>query len=95
MQAVWPDDGWARNALRPVPTATGSGVLELDDHAADDAHYDRNRFAEVFAGVKRAPERLTERILAIPGVRTVETRISAFGTLDVEGMAEPVIGRLV
>lgn len=63
--------------------------------ATSDAYYDRYRFAEVFAGVKRAPERLAERIAAIPGVRTVETRISAFATLDVEGMAEPVIGRLI
>jgi len=63
--------------------------------ATSDAYYDRYRFAEVFAGVKRAPERLAERILAIPGVQTVETRISAFATLDVAGMAEPVIGRLI
>jgi putative ABC transport system permease protein len=63
--------------------------------ATSDAYYDRYRFAEIFAGVKRAPERLAERILAIPGVQTVETRISAYTTLDVEGMAEPVIGRLV
>jgi putative ABC transport system permease protein len=44
--------------------------------ATSDAYYDRYRFAEVFAGVKRAPERLAERILAIPGVQTVETRSS-------------------
>ena len=63
--------------------------------ATSEAYYDRYRFAEVFAGVKRAPERLAERILAIPGVQTVETRISAFTTLDVAGMDEPVTGRLV
>lgn len=60
-----------------------------------DAYYDRYRFAEVFAGVKRAPERLAERIGAIPGVQTVETRITAFTTLDVAGMDEPVVARLV
>ena len=49
----------------------------------------------MFAAVKRAPEQLAERIMAIPGVQSVETRITAFATLDVPGMAEPVIGRLV
>jgi putative ABC transport system permease protein len=63
--------------------------------ATTDAYYDRYRFAEVFAGVKRAPERLAERVGAIPGVQTVETRIAAFTTLDVAGMAEPVVARLV
>jgi putative ABC transport system permease protein len=63
--------------------------------ATSDAYYDRYRFAEVFAGVKRAPERLATRIRAIPGVQTVETRISALATLDIEGWAEPVIGQLI
>ncbi len=60
-----------------------------------DAFYDRYGFPDVFAAVKRAPEQLAERIMAIPGVQSVETRITAFATLDVPGMAEPVIGRLV
>jgi putative ABC transport system permease protein len=63
--------------------------------ATSDAYYDRYRFAEIFANVKRAPERLADRVRAIPGVQTVETRISAFATVDVAGMPEPVIGRLI
>jgi putative ABC transport system permease protein len=49
----------------------------------------------VFAGVKRAPEKLAERIAEIPGVQTVETRIVKFATLDPVGFEEPVIGQLV
>lgn len=60
-----------------------------------EAFYDRYGFADVFGGVKRAPEQLANRIRAIPGVQTVETRITAFATIEVRGMAEPVIGRLV
>jgi putative ABC transport system permease protein len=63
--------------------------------ATSDAYYDRYRFAEVFASVKRAPERLTTRIREIPGVQSVETRVTALVTLDVEGWAEPVIGNLI
>lgn len=59
-----------------------------------DAFYERFAFAEVFANVKRAPERLSERIAAIPGVQRAETRIVAYAALDMPGMAEPVIGRL-
>jgi putative ABC transport system permease protein len=59
------------------------------------AYYDRYGFADVFASVKRAPEQLAGRIAAIPGVQTVETRISRFAILDVEDFAEPIMGRLV
>ena len=39
--------------------------------------YDRYRFAHVFAGLKRAPNHLAERIAAIPGVAAADTRVSA------------------
>jgi putative ABC transport system permease protein len=58
-------------------------------------YYERYRFADVFASLKRAPLSLRDRIAAIPGVSIVETRIVADVTLDIEGMQEPAIGRLV
>ncbi len=70
-----------------------SSIEALEDTAA--AYYERYRFAEVFANVKRAPEKLAERIAEIDGVQTVETRIVEFATLDVEGFEEPVTGQLV
>ena len=51
-----------------------SSIEALDDTAA--AYYERYRFAEVFAGVKRAPEKLARRIADIPGVQTVQTASS-------------------
>ncbi len=57
--------------------------------------YERARFADVFASLKRAPLSLEARIAAIPGVDAVETRVVAEVTLDVPGMAEPATGRLV
>ncbi len=58
-------------------------------------YYERYRFADVFAHVKRAPDSLAQRIAEIPGVAQVQTRIVAEVTLDVPGLAEPAKGRLV
>jgi putative ABC transport system permease protein len=81
--------------------ASGVGVLVMSLGALEAlretaaAFYERSRFADVFASLERAPEDLAERIAAIPGVQTVETRIARYALLDVEGFAEPVIGRVV
>ncbi|MCG8597295.1 MAG: ABC transporter permease [Kiloniellales bacterium] len=80
--------------------ASGVAVLVMSLTALEalqgtaEAYYERYRFAQVFASVKRAPERLAARIAALPGVQTVETRIVELAILDVEGFAEPVIGAL-
>lgn len=60
-----------------------------------DAYYERSRFADVFLGLKRAPESLKQRIKDIPGVRQVETRVVVGAILDIEGMVEPATGLLV
>ncbi len=60
-----------------------------------DAYYQRYRFADVFAAVKRAPERLARKVARIEGVTAVETRVVADVTLDVPGVIQPVTGRLV
>src|SRR5687767_8601668 len=59
------------------------------------SYYDEQRFAQVFASAKRAPESLAARIAAIPGVAQAETRVVAGVTLDMPGMDEPAMGRLV
>lgn len=59
------------------------------------AYYDRHRFADVFALLKRAPNSMRERIEAIPGVAQVQTRIVRAVTVDVEGFGEPVAGRFI
>jgi len=60
-----------------------------------DAFYERYRFADVWAGVKRAPNSLTTELAAIPGIATVETRIVADVTLDIETMTDPARGRII
>lgn len=59
------------------------------------AFYDRQRFADVFASVKRAPAPLAERIADLPGVARSQTRVVAEVVLDVPGLDQPASGRLV
>jgi putative ABC transport system permease protein len=63
--------------------------------AAQNSYYGQYRFADVFAQIKRAPESLRQEIAAIPGVAAVQTRIVVEVTLDVPGLDEPAVGRLI
>lgn len=60
-----------------------------------DTYYERRRFADVFAMLKRAPLSLEADLRAIPGVSLVDTRVVADVTLDVPGLREPATGRLI
>jgi len=71
-------------------------VSTLDSLRLTQATYYRDyRFADVFASLKRAPERLAERVREIPGVDKVETRVVATANLDIPGFPDPVRGQLV
>lgn len=60
-----------------------------------DTYYARQRFADVFASLTRAPQRLRAQLADIPGVDVVETRVVVGVTLDIPGMLEPAAGLLV
>jgi putative ABC transport system permease protein len=57
--------------------------------------YERYRFSDVFASVKRAPDSIADRLAEIPGVAQVETRIVELVTLDVPGLEDPAVGQLI
>lgn len=59
------------------------------------AYYDRNRFADVFADLTRAPVVFADEIAEIPGVAAVETRISKLALVDIPGMSEPASAMIV
>jgi putative ABC transport system permease protein len=59
------------------------------------AYYSQQRFADVFASMKRAPERVAGDIAGLPGVSAIETRVVANVTLDLEQLDEPASARLV
>ncbi|HEX5664244.1 MAG TPA: ABC transporter permease, partial [Xanthomonadaceae bacterium] len=55
-----------------------------------DRYYREQAFADVFAGLKRAPEAMAAQLRGIEGVAAVDTRVVAFGRGEVEGFADPV-----
>jgi putative ABC transport system permease protein len=60
-----------------------------------DAYYERNRFADVFAQATRAPLGLMPAIAELDGVAQAEARIAEYILLDMPGMEEPAMGRLI
>jgi len=58
-------------------------------------YYADYRFADGFATVRRAPERLLERIRETPGINSVMSRVAAGMNLTVPGFEEPVSGLMV
>ena len=58
-------------------------------------YYERYRFAQVFAQLKRAPQSLAIQLEKVLGVSQVQTRVVVDVTLDVPGLEEPASGRLV
>lgn len=63
--------------------------------ASRDAYYERYRFADVFAPVKRAPETVMRDIRRIGGVAVAESRVSAGAVLDIPGIMEPIAARVL
>ena len=62
---------------------------------SQDAYYERYRFADVFASLRRAPANAARRLGALPGVAAVEARVVADVPLEVPGVDEPIGGRLI
>jgi putative ABC transport system permease protein len=62
---------------------------------ARDAFYERGRFADVFASVKRAPDGVRARLDALPGVLAVQTTVEAGARVSLSRSPEPVIGHLI
>ncbi len=60
-----------------------------------DKYYDDYHFADVFAQLTRAPNRLSDRLAEIPGVQRVQTRIVRSVIFDISDMVEPASGKLV
>jgi putative ABC transport system permease protein len=71
-----------------------SRSLILSLESTKDEYYTKNRFADVFSDLKRAPNALRARLAEIPGVAAVETRVSGKVTLDLPGLAEPADGMI-
>ena len=58
-------------------------------------YYDRYQFADVFASLKRAPESTKQRVIEVPGVSVVQSRVVFGVTLQIENMIEPASGKII
>jgi len=92
---------WAQSLAIALVMACGVAVLILSYGSLHnltetrDAYYERNRFADVFAGATRVPHGLIAEIGAIDGVAQVEARITDYAVLDMPGMQEPGMGKVI
>lgn len=72
---------------------TRSLIMTLE--GTRDDYYQSHRMADVFGSLKRAPLSLRERMLRIPGVAALETRVVRDAVLDLPGVLEPCTAHLV
>ena len=92
---------WAQALAIALVLACGVMVLVMGEGMqrtlteTRDVYYERNRFADVFASATRAPTGLIEAVAEIDGVAQAEGRIASYVILDMPGMAEPAMGRLI
>jgi putative ABC transport system permease protein len=80
------------SGIMTVITMRGSYESLVD---AQQSYYRETRFAEVWAPLERAPESVRRKILALPGVAAVDTRVTFLATLDLPGLDAPAQGRFV
>ncbi len=96
---LWSMKGQALAIAMVVAAGVAMYVMYLSNFESlrqtQQAYYQQQRFADVFASLKRAPLRVASDIAAIPGVSAMETRVVANVTLDLEQLDEPASGRLV
>lgn len=62
---------------------------------SQDNYYQHTRFADLWAPLVRAPDLVADRIAAVPGIESVDTRITFLATLDLEGVQMPAQARFV
>lgn len=72
---------------------TRSLIMTLE--GTRDAYYQRNRMADVFGSLKRAPLSMAEQLARVSGVTAIEPRVVVDATLDLPGVDEPATAHIV
>jgi putative ABC transport system permease protein len=62
---------------------------------SQNSYYKEGHFANIFASLKVAPEGVIKSVTNIPGVAEAESRLVYNVTLDIPGVTEPVVGRVI
>jgi putative ABC transport system permease protein len=92
---------WPQALAIALVMAAGAATLVLGVGAYQSlsetraTYYERNRFADVFADLTRAPKVFEDEIARIPGVAAVETRIAKIALLDLPDTAAPASAMFV
>ncbi len=92
---------WAQALAIALVVAGGVAtlIMAVGSHRSLDetriAYYERHRFADVFAVVRRAPKTLLEQIAEIPGVAAVDARITKLALLELPNFPEPATGQFI
>jgi putative ABC transport system permease protein len=58
-------------------------------------YYESARFAHVFASARRVPNSLAPALLEIPGVVEAQTTLTYDAMIDLPGVVEPLVGRMI
>lgn len=92
---------WSQVLTIALVVASGIGGYVTSLSAVDslalarDRYYAAGRFADVFAGVKRAPNALADELRDVPGVADVQTTLEETVRVEIPGLADPIIGQLI
>jgi putative ABC transport system permease protein len=92
---------WSQALTIALVVASGIGGFITTLSAVDslalarDRFYAADRFADVFASVKRAPQGVVESLRATPGVADVQTTIEQIVRIELDGVSDPVLGQLI
>ena len=92
---------WSQALTIALVVASGIGGFITTLSAVDslalarDNFYADGHFADVFAGVKRAPQALAESLRNTEGVADVQTTIELIVRIELPGLPDPVIGQLI
>ena len=71
-----------------------TGMYDSLERARDN-YYDSARMADLAASVVRAPNTVATQLAVLPGINSLEARVSGIGLLDLAGKSDPVSARLV
>ncbi len=96
---LWSMRGQALTIALVVAAGVASLVALLSEYdslrGAQQAYYERSRFADVFVSLKRAPKSVEGRIAELPGLAGWETRVVYDALLDLPGVTGLASGRFV
>lgn len=92
---------WSQALTIALVVASGIGGFLTSLSAVDslalarDGFYADAHFADLFASVKRAPDALAAQLAAEPGVAEVQASVEQMVRVQIEGVADPIIGQLI